>query len=323
MSIEILLATYNGAAYLSDQLDSLLAQTCRAFTILARDDCSTDGTVQILADYAARHSGRIRVLPSPPRQVGASANFAALVDAADAEYIFFSDQDDVWLPDKMAVSLAAMERMIGSHGASSPLLVHTDLIVADAELRTLGCSLHRYAGFAPERNRLGELLLGNVVTGCTIMANRPLYSLARPISHAVLMYDHWFAQVAAAMGAIAFVDHPTILYRQHQTNVVGVRRAGIPRFLSSLRRTLLSDATLRVLASYSDHAGVLLARFGERVDPLERQQLEALTHIWAVPRMRRYAALRQTGLGKSRFVGNVALFLLLLRDRPRVAGVPR
>ncbi|HEY0413773.1 MAG TPA: glycosyltransferase family 2 protein [Allosphingosinicella sp.] len=321
-SVELLLPTHNGERYLPALLDSLFAQRYGPFTIVTRDDGSADGTAAIVADYARRYPGRIRILPSPGRQTGAAANFAALIASAEADFVFFCDQDDVWLPDKMAVTSAAMARLVLRHGHGRPLLVHTDLAVVDAGLKPLGASLHLYAGFDPTRSRFGELLLGNVVTGCTMLANRALYSLARPIPEAAVMYDHWLAQVAAALGEIEFVDEATILYRQHESNVIGVKPVGLLRFLRSVRRTIFGDSTLRVLCGYSEHARIVLARYGERLDPVQRSQAAALSGAWDVPRLKRYAQLGKAGLRKPRLAGRIALFLLLLRNRVLADGAP-
>jgi Glycosyl transferase family 2 len=311
---EVLLATYNGARFLPALLESLFAQGDADFTLIVRDDCSADGTPALLAAWAERHPGRIRILPSPPRRQGACANFAALVDAAGADRLFFCDQDDVWLPGKMAESLAEMDRLVARHGRDAALLVHTDLAVVDEDLRPLGGSFCRYAAIDPARNAMGELLLGNVATGCTMLVNRALLDAARPVPAGVLMYDHWFAQVAATVGHIAFIDRPTVLYRQHGGNVVGVEPAGAGRFLRSIVRTLLTDDVLKVLRAYSHHAAVLDERFGQGLDPARRRQLQAMASVWSLPRHRRMTHLLRAGLRKPSLAGNVAMALLLLRD---------
>jgi glycosyltransferase involved in cell wall biosynthesis len=311
---EVLLATYNGERYLPALLDSVLGQRFQPFTIVARDDCSRDATPAILADYAARHPGRIRILPSPLQRSGPCANFASLISAAEADFIFFCDQDDVWLPDKMKLTQEVMARLVERHGDDCPLLVHTDLAVVGPELEPLDASFFRYAGLDPTRNKLEDLLLGNVATGCTMLLNRALYAAALPLDPCVLMYDHWIAQVAAALGRIAYLDEPTVLYRQHADNVVGVERAGAKRFFRSVRRTLLSDATLSVLRAYSRHAEILLAHYGKRLLPERREQLRALATVWDEPRILRFARLWRSGLRKPSFGGNAAMFLLLLRS---------
>jgi glycosyltransferase involved in cell wall biosynthesis len=317
--VDVLLATYNGQRFLPSLLDSLLAQNFNEFSILARDDCSDDSTPQILAEYAAKFPGRIKILPPPQQRSGPCANFAALLASTAADFVFLCDQDDVWLPDKMAVTYAAMERLVARHGPLCPLLVHTDLVVVDAELEPLSTSSYRYVGLDPQRNALGELLLGNVATGCTILMNRPLYEAARPIPHVALMHDHWITQVAAAVGHIEFLDEATILYRQHGANAVGAVPSGLSQIWKDVRRTFFSDRSLRVLHTYADHARVLRARFGNQLDARGRDQVTALADIWSLPRWRRFPRLFRAGLRKSSMAANMAMFLLLLTGdgRPR------
>jgi glycosyltransferase involved in cell wall biosynthesis len=314
-TFEILLATWNGERFLAALLDSVLAQDFGWFTILARDDCSEDGTAAILNDYAARFPDRLRVLAPPQQRSGACCNFGALIDAATADFVFLCDQDDIWLPNKMSVTCAAMAGMVSRSGEDRPLLVHTDLAVVGPDLEPLGESHFRYAGVDPGNKSLSQLLLANVATGCTVLVNRALYELARPIPDVALMHDHWLAQVAAALGEIRVVPQATLLYRQHAANAVGTEKATPARFLRRVRGTLFSDASLSVLQAYSRHAEVLLARYGDRLEPSSYHQVVALARVWHLPRLRRFAYLWRAGVRKRNLAGNFAVFLLLLRNK--------
>jgi hypothetical protein len=321
--IEVLLATYNGEKFLRQQLDSLLAQDCRDFTVIASDDSSSDGTRALLDSYSAAHPGFLRLLDPVEIRLGASANFARLLDIANADYVFFCDQDDVWLPTKISMSMALMAEQEATYGPGLPIVVHTDLIVVDAELNRLSNSFMRYSGIDPRRNHFGALLLGNIVTGCTAVANRALYELARPIPREALMFDHWLAQVAAGLGRIAYLDIPTLLYRQHQGNLVGARRAGTASFIERVNRTVLSNTVLFVLSRFSQAAAVLSARYGERLAPKHARQALAIAHVWERPRYQRFLKLICCGLRKPSLATNLGLFALLLRNRPTTQGTDR
>jgi glycosyltransferase involved in cell wall biosynthesis len=311
--IEVLLATCNGARHLPAQLDSLLEQTLRGFTVLASDDGSSDETLAILERYAANYPGFLTVLPAAGHRLGASANFGRLLDAARADCVAFCDQDDIWHPDKLEVSLALMRQIEADQGPDYPVLVHTDLTVVDADLNSLGASFWRYVGINPARQEFGDLLLGNIATGCTLLANRALYEAARPIPDFALMFDFWLAQVAAGVGRIACLNQPTVLYRQHSGNLIGAQRSGSASFFARVKRTLLSDKTLRVLSSFSVHAAELHARYAGRLSAEHRNQALTLARVWERPFHLRFASLAASGLRKPGFAANVALFLLLLR----------
>lgn len=312
-SIELLLATFNGARYLTEQLDSLLAQDYREFRIVISDDGSSDATTAIIDRYVGRYPASIRTLRPVPRHLGADRNFARLLDAASADYVFFCDQDDVWLPDKISRTLAVMDKAERLSKSNHPLLVHTDLTVVDAQLRELSLSFMLYTGISPSRTSFSSLLFGNVVTGCTVMANRSLYELARPIPEA-MMFDHWLAQVAAGMGTIAYLDAPTVLYRQHDSNAVGARPVRISSFAERVKVALLSDTVLRVLSRYSQHASALTARYARQLDPKDTRQAQTLADIWYQPRLTRVIAVVLCGLFRTSIMKNFGIMLLLLRD---------
>lgn len=312
--VEVLLATYNGARYIGELFESLLAQVGEDFCIVVSDDGSTDGTLEILQRYADQHPDLITILPVARTRMGASANFARLIDAARANYLFFCDQDDVWHPDKIAASLALMEEMENQHGRALPILVHTELTVVDDVLNEIGPSFMAYSGIDPLRNNFAALLLGNVVTGCTSLANRALYELARPIPPEALMFDHWIAQVAAGMGRIAYLDRATVRYRQHNANVIGARRHGTLSFLRRVNRTLFSKDVLRVLSRYTQHAEVLVERYRNRLAPSDYRKARVLSRIWTMPRYRRIIEIIASGLFKPTLSTNLGLFVLLLRD---------
>jgi len=313
-SIQVALATCNSAAYLPALLDSLFAQTRQDFTLLVSDDASRDATRAILDSYAKRFPGRISLLPGREERRGIIANFNYLLTCASAEYVFLCDHDDVWLPEKIELSLATMHALEAQHGREVPLLVHTDLAVTGPDLEVQADSFFAYARINPRRNDLVRLLLANVVTGCTAVVNRALRERACPIPQDAMMYDHWLALVAATTGAIAFVDAPTILYRQHDGNAIG---AGTPSFFQRVYGTLVSSERQRVMRRYSRQAAVLLARFGGEMSPRHRAATETLARLWEMPSHTRFERLRRCGLGLRGVVRNVALFIVVTRPAPK------
>ena len=209
-TVEILLASYNGARFLPDQLASLSAQTHRDWRLTWRDDGSTDDCAAILDRF-----GGLR-LPGDAR-LGVTAGFAALLAARDrdAAAYAFCDQDDVWLPGKLESGLALL--------ADGPAMVCGRLTLVDAALRPLGLSP------APRRPAcFGDALVENRATGCTVLLNQAAAALMdAPWPPGVVMHDWWaMLCVLAAGGAVAYQAEPQILYRQHGGNVVGIQ-AGV------------------------------------------------------------------------------------------------
>jgi glycosyltransferase involved in cell wall biosynthesis len=229
-AVLVLLATYNGERYLREQIDSILAQTDAEVSVLARDDGSTDATLAILEEYAQQQPERFAVADAGPSTGTAKGNFLCLLQFAlqtsSHPCLAFADQDDVWLPGKLAVELATMERLEQRWGAATPLLVFSDARVVDAELRVINASLWEQQYADPVWiHRLERILSQNVVAGCTAVINRPLAQMALAMPEDAFMHDWWIALLACAFGAAAFVPAPTVLYRQHNANVVGAERA--------------------------------------------------------------------------------------------------
>jgi glycosyltransferase involved in cell wall biosynthesis len=220
--VEVLLATYNGERFLREQVDSILKQDYGDLQVLARDDGSSDGTVEILSQYAQKFPDRFRVLPAGPATGRAGENFLLLMKASTAGYICFADQDDVWLPDKVRRTKQAMDQLESRWGPDIPLLVFTDLRVVDDQLRVLHHSFWAHQRIEPEYvYRLAALLRQNVVTGCTAMLNRILVDLSLRMPKDTPMHDQWIGLLASAMGRVGILKAQTVLYRQHDRNVIG------------------------------------------------------------------------------------------------------
>ena len=271
-AVTILLATHNGAPHLAAQLDSLLAQTHGDWRLLARDDGSTDRTVEILRTYQAEHPDRMTVVAGKGPQLGARGNFAALMAQADADYLMFCDQDDVWLPDKIERTLAEMQRIELHNGVTTPSMVHTDLAVVDEELRGVSDSLWRFQHSDPVGGKaLNRLLVQNTATGCTIMINRALLELSIPVPAEAVMHDWWLALVAAAFGAIGHVAAPTVLYRQHGGNDIGARPFTLRDIVGQVH---CRPETRAIISRIERQGAAFLARYGDRLTPAQRKMLE-------------------------------------------------
>ena len=235
-TIDILLATFNGAAYLQPQMESLLRQTYPAFRILVSDDGSSDETMSLIQAYVNRCPGRIIYVPNPCPGQGAIRNFEHLMETSlahgQAKWMAFADQDDIWLPDKLTHSAVAMLSLEGEVEANTPCLVHTDLYVMNASAEPMHPSFVRSEGLKPESATATTLLSVNVVTGCTMLVNRALLVNALPIPAEAIMHDWWCALISGS-GRRVFLPLPTVGYRQHSSNQIGARNRS---FWSRLKR---------------------------------------------------------------------------------------
>jgi len=229
--IAIILPTYNGEQYLPEQLDSLLAQSHHDFVIVTRDDGSSDASRALIAGYAEENPGRFHIVESGGVNLGASAGFSLLMQyvlenkaalALESAYIMCCDQDDIWHPHKITISLQRM-RILESQSPGLPLLVHSDLRVVDEHRSQVAPSFVGYQGLNPYRNSFTRLLVSNVVTGCTALFNEELALLASPVPPDAIMHDWWLALLASAFGRVSFIEKALVDYRQHGRNTLGAR----------------------------------------------------------------------------------------------------
>lgn len=298
-TVDILLATYNGAQFLAAQIESLLSQTYGNWRLIARDDGSTDGSLGILKDYAGRHPGRIELLEDAEPGLGPCGNFGRLLAHASADYAMFCDQDDVWLPEKTERMIAAIQELEAECGGDTPLLVHCDLRVVDSALEMLAPSFWRYQRLNPVKGQfLNRLLIQNVVTGCASIANRAAVQLALPIPQDARMHDWWLALVAAAFGRVGYLPEALVLYRQHGTNTLGARRRG----LWPIGRKVLTGeigATARrvrsVLQASQQQAALFGEVYGARLPADKRDLIRTYAEISSLGPLARRRALLKHG----------------------------
>jgi len=263
----IVMATYNAGPYLQGQLRSIQQQTVTDWTLLVRDDGSSDETLATLA-AARQDDARIEIIEDRLGRLGPIGNFGRLATLAlerGAERMFFADQDDLWLPDKMARLLEALTTAERRCGRTCPIIAHSDLQLIDGDGAPITPSFMRFQRIHHEPvDPLRTLLVQNFVTGCASVVNRALLTLALPMPDTVPMHDWWFALCAAAAGTIAWVPEATVAYRRHTTNTVAVR--GFWRTLNPLKTRWrdvwrMGRRTHRIAVQ---QAGALLSRLRER-----------------------------------------------------------
>ena len=278
--IEILLATFNGARFLPQLLESILAQSDHRWRLLVRDDRSTDDTCEIVKSWAAAHPGRIQFLDEGSMGLGVVGNFAYLMERSTAKLIAFCDQDDFWHAEKLAMSRERIEELQSQFGEHTPLLVHTDLEVVDSQLRTISSSMWNYQKLDPNASEDPvKLAIQNGITGCTMLVNRALILRSLPLPGGVAMHDWWLALVASSFGRIGEIRRPLVKYRQHEGNAVGARPWGLDmRGIRRSRRVLFLES-LRVS---SLQAEVFVDRFGKNIP---KSQLDRYLAWSRVPRV--------------------------------------
>jgi glycosyltransferase involved in cell wall biosynthesis len=228
--IAILLSTYNGSRFLPEQLESLERQSDTAWRVVWRDDGSTDNTRTIMAEFTARIGvERCRETAGSGAHLGAAQSFLSLLpEAADADAVAFADQDDVWLPDKLARARETLQA-----AGNQAMLYCARQYLVDEHL--LGHNLSILPGDKPG---FPASLTQNIVHGNTMVMNRAAADLvARIPGPPGTVHDWWSYIVITACGGVVVIDpKPVVLYRQHRENLIGSPPSTVARAIAAVRR---------------------------------------------------------------------------------------
>lgn len=290
-SCEIILATYNGERYIGALLDSLLDQNTQDFSLLVRDDGSRDSTVALLNSFKLRFGSRMRLMPAGVATGSPTRNFAILMAETTADFILFCDQDDVWLPNRVAATVELLTLAERQHGKDCPVFAFNDLIPVDAALKPLSDSFWRFKKIAPgNASNLAKSILTTSILGCSSGINRALAQKSLPISPKATNHDWWALHVAALFGAVVWSAEKTVLYRLHGSNASNQTKVS---WAGYLKRRDKSNAVKRGLIKKSEHVGGLLSAYEETMPHDKKMLLQAFCNLQNLDFIkRRFSILR-------------------------------
>ena len=302
MKIHILLSTYNGEQFLAEQIQSIQNQTVQDWKLLIRDDGSRDRTREIIQEFVAQDSRIHWINENESKNLGVIKSFHNLAQFEEADVYFFSDQDDVWLPQKLELSLAEARK----YPAEMPLMVYMDLTVVNQDLEVLSNSMIRsQSGHA--NTELVQELTGNTVTGGVAMVNHALIQLWNQTED-ILMHDWYLALLATAFGKLVYIDQPGELYRQHEHNVLGARTWS-KRIKKWLRPSLLFRMYWDLIKKSQQQAAFLLDM---PLSAEKRELVAAYVTILDQPMHERWRILRQYGLRKNKAFHTLVFTTLII-----------
>jgi glycosyltransferase, group 2 family len=213
--IDILMATYNGEKYLSEQIDSIVGQTYQNWNLLIRDDNSSDGTLQILKKYE-KLDRRIKILRDNRGNLGIVKNFEELLKNSESELIMFSDQDDIWLENKLDMYLKIAEKL-----EFNGFLIHSEaaLFKKNHENISKGSFISKKA----VKKGLENVFFNYFVQGATILISKEIRDFVFPFPKEAYLHDRYIHLVSELFFERVFINQPLIYYRQHGNNQIGAK----------------------------------------------------------------------------------------------------
>lgn len=212
MKVAILMSTYNGEKYLSDQINSIINQKYDKWNLYIRDDGSSDNTVAIINSFCKKDK-RIHLLKDKRSRLGPKNSFFTLLRDIEADCYFFSDQDDVWKSTKIGNMLKYVDY-------SEPQVIYCGLQCTDSNLIPVDMKMNNIVGTLNGKNRF----VANDIPGCTMAINqklRKLFLKGNYWNQNIMMHDWWLALIGESFGNIVFLDQKLVYYRQHGNNTLG------------------------------------------------------------------------------------------------------
>ncbi len=301
-AVAILLASKNGATYLKQQLDSFINQTHRSWQLWVSDDGSSDSTVAKIKAFIARSDVEGHLVNGP--QTGLCDNFMSLIGnvAINADYYAFSDQDDVWLRDKLSRAVEWLNRT----NEDLPALYCSRTRLIDSAGVPIG-----YSPLYSKAPSFGNALLQNIASGNTMVFNNRARELMLKISPVKPVIHDWtlYQLVTGCGGQVKYDPEPTVLYRQHSNNIIG-NSMGLPQRMHNF-----SDAHGGRMASWNDINRSVLSCLGDALTPAAIDTLMAFSAIRDNHLFNRLKLMRQSRVYHQQFLGSITTLTYVLFNK--------
>lgn len=303
----ILMAVCNGADCLPEQLESIAGQEHENWHLLASDDHSLDKSAEVLQAFSVQHPGHVTCFDGP--RCGAAQNFLFLIRKAvdhlpSRGWLAFSDQDDIWLPERLSSGIAALEK----YSNDEPALYCSRTWITDHHLE-----VRRLSDARPRPPSFRNALVQNIAPGNTILLNPAAAQLAAAAAAEVsdiVMHDWWIYQLITGVGgAVVHGDAPTLLYRQHAGNQIGANdrvRARLKRVCQLLHGDFRNWNARNIAA---------LRASAHRLSPENRALLEGFAAMRARALPGRLLTMARLGLYRQSIPSQLALWLAAMLGR--------
>jgi len=313
--IDIILATFNGEKYLAEQIASIQANKGYeqwVNKIIITDDGSSDNTKNIVLTLAGQDP-KISWYENNSKKKGPKGNFEFGLKQSTAEYLMFCDQDDIWLPHKIEISIERLLHAQKPVKPNQPILVFSDKQIVDEKLNLICESYFSLKNINKKwHHRFDQLCQQNVVSGCTMLFNRALINKALPIPEQAYMHDWWIALVAVRCGEVHFIDQALIQYRQHSTNAIGARKRNLASLFIKFN---MHFKAFKKSQQSIIHQAIAFKNFEQKNKLSANETIAILSGLNDLTITKKMSYFCKGKVTRSHFLGRVALLVSLLASK--------
>lgn len=302
--VDIILATYNGAEYIEQQLQSILEQTYANWSLIITDDCSTDETIKKISNFVLLNNveSKVEIISHDASKFerGPVGNFMNGLSRSKNSLIMFCDQDDVWLPNK----ISSQVNKIHGLNMNFPCVSFCDSKVVDKNLNDIGLSFRQSEKLNIDGDLSFEkLAFQNYAPGCCMIINDKLRDIAlsdEVKKNNIVMHDWYFMLIASLYGFINHSDDVLMLYRQHENNQVGVSS-----------KTTFLNLFKKLQNSYINHKRAKLQLKELSKLPSQKDSLLKLVGSFEFNKIKKIRYLIKNNLCKSNFIKTIVLYMMI------------
>lgn len=305
-NIDIVMSVHNEEMYISEMLDSLKNQTYSDWSLIVRDNNSDDRTSEIIKKYA-QNDKRIFLLEDTSSILPVYMSFGEALKHSNSKYIMFADGDDVWLPNKIEVSINQIKDMEKNAKNFTPFLCFTDLKVVNEKLHLIHESMNEFQRKTKKKINFGlnNTLLTSFACGNTFIFNKYLLDISLPIPKGAIMHDVWFFNIALMFGKINQISESTILYRQHSGNF-----SGSSSYIANIMNNIKNPIQIKQKINNRINLAALLLQKYKNLLPKEHYDiLDSLASINSKSFFRRRKVLYKNKFSYKNFFKNLALYI--------------
>ena len=312
MIIDIAVPTHNCARWFDEFMQSIMAQEHQDWRIVTCDDQSSDDTREHVARWAQRLGGRMIILPNEiGESLGPARSYNRILQATTADWIMLADPDDIWKPEKMNISMAAMQALELEYGASRPTIIITDAEIIDDNSTLVAPSYWRWLRVKPDHvGRFHRLLMESPAISSTMTLNRAVLARALPISGLYSSQDWWLMLVACAFGKVSALSAVTVRHRRHGSNFSKMPLLASHQPMHYKIRSA-RERLMFLLNKNRSIAAVFLARFAEALTPPQRRAAQSVIMLAGSRALQRRVLIVRERLWFCHGLKNAALMLLL------------